>query len=164
MKGRTFSHQRRTEPRQCGIITERSFWIGVYPGLATATCSTMPPTASASSSGSGSEPAAAAHFLPEDRDHISCGTPGRLWPRTRRRTLLHHRRPPAFIGKWLLESLAAANDELDANDQRHDCSAATPHDFKAEVPHLAAPAPSSQWLVGEPAEFDFPTPGDSTMS
>lgn len=60
-----------------------------------------------------------------------------------------------FYGKWLLESIAAANDRLDTK-ARATVLSRDPGRFAAEMPHLAA-RPEFRWLVGDAASFAFPT-------
>lgn len=59
-----------------------------------------------------------------------------------------------FYGKWLLESIAAANDQLGTHVRATILSRA-PARFSAEVPHLAA-RPEFDFLVGNAANFTFP--------
>ena len=59
-----------------------------------------------------------------------------------------------FYGKWLLETIAAANDELGAN-VRATILSRNPAGFSLEVPHLAS-RPEFFWLKGDTADFDFP--------
>ena len=60
-----------------------------------------------------------------------------------------------FYGKWLLESIAAANDLLGARIGATVLSR-DPARFAREVPQLAARGEFS-WLVGDTADFAFPT-------
>ncbi|MBI5901323.1 MAG: NAD(P)-dependent oxidoreductase [Rhodocyclales bacterium] len=60
-----------------------------------------------------------------------------------------------FFGKWLLESIAAANDSLGV-DVRATVLSRDPARFAATVPHLAA-RPELEWLSGEPAQFAPPS-------
>ncbi len=60
-----------------------------------------------------------------------------------------------FYGKWLLEAIVAANDTLGANI-RTTLLSRDPARFRAEVPHLGS-HPEFEWIVGEPARFEFPT-------
>jgi nucleoside-diphosphate-sugar epimerase len=59
-----------------------------------------------------------------------------------------------FYGKWLLESIAAANDQL-CTHARATILSRDPARFSAEVPHLAA-RPEFDFLVGDTASFTFP--------
>ncbi len=59
-----------------------------------------------------------------------------------------------FYGKWLLESIAAANDLLGAQ-VRATILSRDPARFSKETPHLAARREFS-WLAGDTAEFAFP--------
>lgn len=59
-----------------------------------------------------------------------------------------------FYGKWLLESIAAANDLL-GTQARATILSRDPARISREAPHLAARREFS-WLVGDTAEFSFP--------
>lgn len=59
-----------------------------------------------------------------------------------------------FFGKWVLESIAAANDQLDANT-RATILTRDPANFQTEVQHLAARR-EFDWLIGDTASFAFP--------
>lgn len=59
-----------------------------------------------------------------------------------------------FFGKWILESIAAANDMLGAQISATLLSRA-PARFSAEMPHLAS-RPEFRWVEGFPADFPFP--------
>ena len=56
-----------------------------------------------------------------------------------------------------MEAIIAANDALDAKI-RATLLSRDPARFKAEVPHLGL-RPEFEWIVGEPAAFEFPTGG-----
>lgn len=60
-----------------------------------------------------------------------------------------------FFGKWLLESIAAANDALDAKVTATILSR-SPEGFAADMPHLANRA-DFDWLTGDVINFDFPS-------
>ena len=60
-----------------------------------------------------------------------------------------------FYGKWMLEAIAAANDELGAG-VRATILSRDPARFATEVPHLAART-EFEWLSGEPARFAPPS-------
>lgn len=60
-----------------------------------------------------------------------------------------------FYGKWMLEAIAAANDELGAGVSATILSR-DPARFAAEVPHLAART-EFEWVAGEPARFAPPS-------
>lgn len=62
-----------------------------------------------------------------------------------------------FYGKWLLEAIVAANDELDARIQTTVLSR-NPQNFFASAPFLAD-RPDVALVTGEPATFDFPAGG-----
>lgn len=59
-----------------------------------------------------------------------------------------------FFGKWLLESIVAANDALGTGVTATILSRA-PARFAKEIPRLAA-RPEFEWLVGNAADFAFP--------
>lgn len=59
-----------------------------------------------------------------------------------------------FFGKWILESIAAANDALGANTCVTVLSR-DPHRFAKELPHLAG-RPAFSLLKGDAVDFDFP--------
>jgi len=59
-----------------------------------------------------------------------------------------------FFGKWLLESIAAANDALGVGVAATILSRA-PDRFAREAPHLAT-RPEFAWLAGDTADFAFP--------
>lgn len=59
-----------------------------------------------------------------------------------------------FFGKWLLESIAAANDRL-GTQVRATILSRNPARFGEEVPHLAT-RPEFDWLIGDAASFMFP--------
>lgn len=77
-----------------------------------------------------------------------------LWPALRGKTILITG-ATGFFGKWLLESLAAANRELDA-DIRAILLSRDPAGFANHHPHLAT-APGFTWLAGNSASVHFPT-------
>lgn len=91
----------------------------------------------------------------EDRDHLVRHGAG-LW-----RELAGARffitGGTGFYGKWLLESIAAANDELGANARAMILSR-DPGRFASETPHLAA-RPEFSWLRGDAADFALPPGG-----
>jgi dTDP-glucose 4,6-dehydratase len=92
-------------------------------------------------------------ILPEDREHIVRHS-APAW-----RDLAGSRffitGGTGFYGKWMLEAIAAANDELGAG-VRATVLSRDPARFAAEVPHLAA-RPELEWLSGEPARFAPPS-------
>ena len=59
-----------------------------------------------------------------------------------------------FYGKWILESIAAANDQLGAG-VRATVLTRNAARFGAECPHLTA-RPEFDWLTGDAASFAFP--------
>lgn len=59
-----------------------------------------------------------------------------------------------FYGKWILESIAAANDRLGSNIKATLLSRDPTH-FNSEVPHLAT-RPEFEWLIGDMADFISP--------
>lgn len=59
-----------------------------------------------------------------------------------------------FYGKWLLESIAAANDRLNTRVKATILSR-NPIRFNIEAPRLAA-RPEFKWLVGDTADFKYP--------
>lgn len=87
-----------------------------------------------------------------DREHILEHTAG-LW-RSLNGARFFITGGTGFYGKWLLESIAAANDRLSA-DVRATILSRDPARFAAEVPHLAS-RPEFFWLTGNTADFAFP--------
>jgi dTDP-glucose 4,6-dehydratase len=59
-----------------------------------------------------------------------------------------------FYGKWLLESIIAANDSLGA-DVRATLLSRNPRSFAAELPRLAL-RPEFDWIEGGIEDFEFP--------
>jgi nucleoside-diphosphate-sugar epimerase len=59
-----------------------------------------------------------------------------------------------FFGKWLLETIAAANDALDAKVSAVVLTR-SPERFAAAMPHLAG-RPEFAWLAGDVVDFNFP--------
>ena len=62
-----------------------------------------------------------------------------------------------FFGRWLLESIAHANDQLECRVQATIVSR-DPASFLDDMPHLKNRREFS-WLQGEPARFEFPRQG-----
>ncbi|MDZ4251521.1 MAG: NAD(P)-dependent oxidoreductase [Sulfuritalea sp.] len=88
----------------------------------------------------------------EDLEHILAHTAD-LWPELRG-SRLFITGATGFFGKWLLESIAAANDILDARLSATLLSR-NPAGFAAEIPRLAL-RPEFEWLQGQSENFDFP--------
>ncbi|MBK8118869.1 MAG: NAD-dependent epimerase/dehydratase family protein [Sulfuritalea sp.] len=88
----------------------------------------------------------------EDREHILRHT-NALWPVLAGKRLFITG-GTGFYGKWLLESIAAANDELDARVHATILSR-NPDRFTSDLPHLAS-RPEFAWLTGDTAGFAFP--------
>ncbi|MBN8517270.1 MAG: NAD(P)-dependent oxidoreductase [Candidatus Accumulibacter sp.] len=88
----------------------------------------------------------------EDREHILRHT-ANLWEELAG-TRFFITGGTGFFGKWLLESFAAANDQLGAQ-VRATVLSRNPARFAAEVPHLAL-RPEFDWLIGETDSFPFP--------
>lgn len=88
----------------------------------------------------------------EDREHILRQT-AELWPQLAG-TRFFIAGGTGFYGKWLLESIAAANDAFETN-VRATILSRTPARFALEMPHLAS-RPEFSWLTGDMADFAFP--------
>lgn len=91
----------------------------------------------------------------EDREHIVRHSE-RAW-RDLARSRFFITGGTGFYGKWLLEAIAAANDELGAG-VRATILSRNPIRFATEAPHLAE-RPEFEWIVGEPARFAPPSGG-----
>ncbi|MDP3511365.1 MAG: NAD(P)-dependent oxidoreductase [Sulfuritalea sp.] len=88
----------------------------------------------------------------EDLEHILAHTAD-LWPELRGARLFITG-ATGFFGKWLLESVIAANDVLGAGIGATLLSR-NPADFAAQMPRLALRR-EFEWLQGKPESFDFP--------
>jgi len=88
----------------------------------------------------------------EDLEHILAQT-AELWPELRG-SRLFITGATGFFGKWLLESIIAANDILGARLSATLLSR-NPVGFAAEIPRLAL-RPEFEWLQGRPENFNFP--------
>ncbi len=89
---------------------------------------------------------------PDDREHMVRNTT-HLWPELSGAHFFVTG-GTGFYGKWLLESIAAANDLLGAGVSATILSR-DPARFYREAPHLAARREFS-WLTGDTADFRFP--------
>lgn len=91
-------------------------------------------------------------LLQEDLDHVLAHT-APLW-RELAEARLFITGGTGFFGKWLLESIAAANDALGGGITATVLSR-DPTSFMAEMPHLAQ-RPEFEWLRGDVTNFKFP--------
>jgi len=90
--------------------------------------------------------------LSQDLDHILKHTKT-LWEDLREKKVFVTG-GTGFFGKWLLESFAWADDQLDLNSRMHVLSR-NPDSFKARYPHLAE-ASGVRFHQGDVRNFDFP--------
>ena len=90
--------------------------------------------------------------LSQDLDHILKHTKT-LWEDLREKKIFVTG-GTGFFGKWLLESFAWADDQLDLNSRMHVLSR-NPDSFKARYPHLAE-ASGVRFHQGDVRNFDFP--------
>lgn len=88
-----------------------------------------------------------------DLEHILAHT-GEVWQQLRG-SRLFITGATGFYGRWLLESIVAANDLLGA-DVRASLLSRSPERFASELPRLAL-RPEFAWLRGEPDGFVYPT-------
>lgn len=89
---------------------------------------------------------------PADREHILAHAAKYLRDLAGKRLFITG--ATGFYGKWLLESLAAANDEL-ATNIRATLLSRDPAQFAAELPHLARRS-EFEWITGDSVDFTFP--------
>jgi len=94
-------------------------------------------------------------LLREDLDHVLLHTQA-LWQQ------LAHKRlfitgGTGFFGRWILESIMAANDALGCAVSATVLSR-DPGRFKREMSHLASRS-EIDWICGRPTDFDFPNGG-----
>src|SRR5262245_37481691 len=91
--------------------------------------------------------------LKEDLDHI-LGSMSSLWDELRE-SRLFITGGTGFVGTWLLETFARANDELGLN-ARATVLTRHPDRFRQKAPHLAI-HPHIDLVTGDVTTFDFPS-------